>query len=180
IVADDKKIISFSQIRIIRTEEQNFEHLRQDHIESINLGVRLALSTGLIKGAEVVNTEVKLHDVQFSGSITPALYSAAASDCVRACLRLADCALLQPMMHVEVVCVADRTQVVLDDLARRHSQIIDVQQGIRDDLQESMNTVVTRTPLAELIGYSSTLRTITSGQADFTLAIDGYEPVRSH
>ncbi|CAM4745338.1 unnamed protein product [Rotaria magnacalcarata] len=180
IVADDKKIIPFSQIRIIRTEEQNFEHLRQEHIEAINLGVRLALSTGLIKGAEIVNTEVKLHDVQFSGSITPALYSAAASDCVRACLRLADCVLLQPVMHVEVVCVADRTQVVLDDLARRHSQIIDVKQGISGGLQESMSTVVTRTPLAELIGYSSTLRTITSGQADFTLAIDGYEPVRSH
>jgi elongation factor G len=69
--------------------------------------------------------------------------------------------------------VADRTQIVLDDLARRHSQIIDVQQGNNN----SMSTVITRTPLAELIGYSSTLRTLTSGQADFTLAIDGYEPV---
>jgi elongation factor G len=77
----------------------------------------------------------------------------------------------------KVVCVADRTQIVLDDLARRHSQILDVQQGNIGGLQESMSTVITRTPLAELIGYSSTLRTLTSGQADFTLAIDGYEPV---
>jgi elongation factor G len=69
--------------------------------------------------------------------------------------------------------VSDRTQIVLDDLARRHSQIIDVQQGNTN----SMSTIITRTPLAELIGYSSTLRTLTSGQADFTLAIDGYEPV---
>lgn len=80
-----------------------------------------------------------------------------------------------------MVCAADRTQVVLDDLARRHSQIIDVQQGgSTGGLQESMSTIITRTPLAELIGYSSTLRTLTSGQADFTLAIDGYEPVQSH
>lgn len=57
---------------------------------------------GCIKGAEVVNTKVKLHDVQLTGSISPALYSAAASDCVRACLRHADCTLLQPMMRVEV------------------------------------------------------------------------------
>jgi len=76
-----------------------------------------------------------------------------------------------------VICIADRTQLVLDDLARRHSQILDVQQGNRDSLQESMSTIITRTPLAELIGYSSTLRTLTSGQANFTLAIDGYEPV---
>lgn len=69
---------------------------------------------------------------------------------------------------------------MLDDLARRHSQIIDVQQGINGGSLESMSTVVTRTPLAELIGYSSALRTLTSGQADFTLAIDGYEPVRNH
>ncbi len=72
--------------------------------------------------------------------------------------------------------MSDRTQIVLDDLARRHSQIIDVQQGNTN----SMSTIITRTPLAELIGYSSTLRTLTSGQADFTLAIDGYEPVMKH
>ncbi len=78
-----------------------------------------------------------------------------------------------------MICVADRTQVVLDDLARRHSQIIDVQQGnTGGGLQETMSTIITRTPLAELIGYSSTLRTLTSGQADFTLEIDGYEPVK--
>jgi elongation factor G len=55
---------------------------------------------------------------------------------------------------------------------------MDVQQGNADDGQQTMSTIVTRTPLANLIGYSSTLRTITSGQGDFTLAIDGYEPVR--
>ncbi|CAF1268338.1 unnamed protein product [Rotaria sordida] len=180
IILDDKKIISFSQIQITRSDEQNFEYLKQEHVEAINHGVRLALSTGLIKGAEVVNVQVKLHDIQLTGYISPALYSAAASDCVRACLRHADCVLLQPMMRVEVICVADRTQIVLDDLARRHSQIIDVQQGISGGLQETMSTIITRTPLAELIGYSSTLRTLTSGQADFTFAIDGYEPVRSH
>lgn len=80
-------------------------------------------------------------------------------------------------MFLQVVCVADRTQVVLDDLARRHSQIVDVQQGDNNKVQGSMSTIITRTPLAELIGYSSILRTLTSGQADFTLAIDGYEPV---
>ena len=57
------------------------------------------------------------------------------------------------------------------------SEMIDVQQGTTGGLQESMSTVITRTPLSELIGYSSTLRTLTSGQADFTLAVDGYEPV---
>ena len=76
-------------------------------------------------------------------------------------------------------CAADRTQLVLDDLAKRHSQIIDVQHGILGDAQSSMSVVITRTPLSQLIGYSSTLRTLTSGQADFTLAIAGYEPVQN-
>ncbi|UJR14677.1 hypothetical protein I4U23_001670 [Adineta vaga] len=180
IVLQEKTIVPFSQVQLVRTEEQTFEHLRKDHLDAINHGVRLALSTGCIKGAEVINLQVKLHDLQLNGSISPALYSAAASDCIRACLRHADCTLLQPMMRVELVCVADRTQTVLEDLARRHSQIIDVQQGTGVGLQESMSTIITRTPLAELIGYSSTLRTLTSGQADFTLAIDGYEPVQNY
>ena len=50
----------------------------------------------------MVNVHVKLHDIQLTGSISPALYSAAASDCIRACLRHADCVVLQPMMRVEV------------------------------------------------------------------------------
>ncbi|CAF0745230.1 unnamed protein product [Adineta ricciae] len=180
IVVEDKTIVSFSEVKLVRTEEQTFEHLRKDHLDAINHGVRLALSTGCVKGAEVINVQVKLHDIQLTGSISPALYSAAASDCIRVCLRHAECILLQPMMRVELVCAADRTQPVLEDLARRHSQIIDVQQGTGNGLQESMSTIISRTPLAELIGYSSTLRTLTSGQADFTLAIDGYEPVSNH
>ena len=32
IVTDDKKINTFSQIEIVRTDEQNFEHLRKDHV----------------------------------------------------------------------------------------------------------------------------------------------------
>ena len=60
------------------------------------------LAVGCVKGAEVINIQVKLHDLQLTGSISPALYSAAASDCVRACLRHADCALLQPVMRLEV------------------------------------------------------------------------------
>ena len=64
LISEHKKIISFSQLQIIRTEEQRFEHLRKEHIgtnctydnfvfrtcyfvvEAINHGVRLALSTG--------------------------------------------------------------------------------------------------------------------------------------
>ena len=87
-------------------------------LDAINHGVRLALSAGSItfemsyyissfrigcvEGAEVINVQVKLHDIQLTGSISPALYSAAASDCIRACLRHAECILLQPMMRVEV------------------------------------------------------------------------------
>ena len=62
----------------------------------------MALSTGTLKGVEVVNVHVKLHDIQFHGSISPALYSAAASDCIRSCLRHAEPIVLQPMMRVEV------------------------------------------------------------------------------
>ncbi len=38
--------------------------------------------------------------------------------------------------------MADRTQIVLDDLARRHSEILDVQQGNSGGLQESMSTML--------------------------------------
>jgi hypothetical protein len=80
-----------------------FVWLYQPVLISPNIfSISILLFLGCIKGAEVVNIQVKLHDIQLTGSISPALYSAAASDCVRACLRHADCTLLQPMMRVEV------------------------------------------------------------------------------
>jgi hypothetical protein len=80
-----------------------FVLLYQQVLMSSNiLSISILLFPGCIKGAEVVNIQVKLHDLQLTGSISPALYSAAASDCVRACLRHGDCTLLQPMMRVEV------------------------------------------------------------------------------
>ncbi|CAF0724888.1 unnamed protein product, partial [Didymodactylos carnosus] len=70
-----------------------------------------------------------------------------------------------------VSCAADRTQSVLNDLARRKSEFLDVNQGNKNE----MSTILTRTPLSELIGYSSSLRSLASGQANFTMDLDGYD-----
>jgi uncharacterized protein YutE (UPF0331/DUF86 family) len=34
IIREDKKIVSFSEIQLVRTDEQNFEHLRKEHVDN--------------------------------------------------------------------------------------------------------------------------------------------------
>ncbi|CAF0742938.1 unnamed protein product [Didymodactylos carnosus] len=107
VVKTDRNVITFKHIQIVRTEEQQFENLKKEYIEAIEHGTKMALTTGCLIGADVVDTHVKLHDLQITGNVSPALYSAAASDCIRACLKEAECILLQPVMRLEVRIIVD-------------------------------------------------------------------------
>ena len=65
----------------------------------------------------------------------------------------------------------DRMGAILGDLSKRRSQIIDI--GAVQDTK----TIIARTPLSQMVGYSTTLRTLTSGTANFTMDISDYEQV---
>ena len=58
---------------------------------------------------------------------------------------------------------------VLSDLGKRRSQIFEVQP------KQDSRIIIAKTPLSELVGYSTTLRTITSGTATVSLQLAGYE-----
>ena len=60
---------------------------------------------------------------------------------------------------------------VLKDLSQRHSQILDVQ------VKADFRVVLALTPLSQLMGYSTTLRTLTSGTASFSMELSHYHPM---
>lgn len=62
----------------------------------------------------------------------------------------------------------------MSDLTQRRSHFNEVQ------AQEDSRTVVATTPLSELRGYSTSLRTLTSGTANFSMELAGYEPMTIH
>jgi elongation factor G len=79
--------------------------------------------------------------------------------------------LLEPIMEVEVVTPADFLGAVVGDLNSRRGKIAGMTQ--RGDAQ----VVAADVPLAEMFGYSTTLRSMTQGRAVYTMQFDHYAEV---
>lgn len=72
-------------------------------------------------------------------------------------------------MNLEVTVTRDHLSAVLADLAQRRGSIQEIQ------TRQDNRVVVGFVPLAETMGYSTALRTLTSGSATFTLELSNYQ-----
>lgn len=161
---------------LVKTKDNDLAAVRRTHLKAIVNGALAALSAGPILGFPVVDVEVHLHDFLLTERRTSlAIVAACASECVRKAVLAGQCSLLEPVVHVEISCQEQHLQPVLNDLARRRSTTHAV---CRADSavggHEQSCQLSAEVPLAELIGYATMLRTITSGTGMFTMAISGY------
>ena len=135
-------------------------------------GIREALSKGILAGYPVTDVRVtilggRFHEVD-SG---PLDFHIAGSMGVRQALTLARPALLEPLMRADILVNEDYLGVVMGDFSRRRGDIQDVgQRGSRRAIRGAA-------PLAEMRGYITNLRDMTSGRGDFSLEFLHYEIV---
>jgi elongation factor G len=140
-------------------------------IEAALAGVREAMGSGP-KGNRLEDVEATLLAVE------PKLSSEVASDVgwriagsralLKAC-EAANVALLEPIMHLEVLVPDDFVGEVLGDLNQRRAQILDV--GMRGNRR----CVIAELPLRSLFGYSTAVRSATEGRADFVMTFARYD-----
>ena len=86
-------------------------------------------------------------------------------------MRKAGAKLLEPIMKVEVVTPEEYTGGIIGDLTSRRGQV----QG--QDTRGNAIAIDAFVPLANMFGYINTLRSMSSGRANFTMQFDHYEPV---
>lgn len=94
---------------------------------------------------------------------------ATTAQCVQKILTTAGCRLLEPIMAIDIISPANHTTRILSDLNKRRATILDV--VARGQQNKIINVIA---PLAELSGYSSVLRTISSGEASMTMQPHGH------
>ncbi|MCB1852443.1 MAG: GTP-binding protein, partial [Gammaproteobacteria bacterium] len=100
---------------------------------------------------------------------TPAAVSAAVSRALAKALQGASPALLQPIMAAEVVVPEINLGTVLGDLQARHAIIRDT----RHDREDA--TISCEVALAELLGYTTQLRSMTQGRGQFTTIFERFD-----
>nr|XP_033337271.1 ribosome-releasing factor 2, mitochondrial [Megalopta genalis] len=152
-----------------------------ENIDAIPLRIMKAVKTGvqsvLLHGPKlsfpVINMGVKLHWLEYKFGTAPTIITAAVAQCIRKLMQKSSIQLLEPIMKLEIVVDEEYSSGVLGDLPKRRVEIQDI--GVR-----GQNKVIKCfAPLAELLGYSTTLRILSSGHATFSLEFDHYEPLDS-
>ena len=131
-------------------------------LPSILKGVMEKMHVGPLTGSYVRDVRVcvydgKMHPVD-SNDIS---FKIAGLQAFRHAFQQADPQILEPIYHVEVLCPDDLTGAVMGDLQSRRAMV----EGIESE--GHFQKVVSRVPLSEMDGFSSSLRSLTQGRAKF-------------
>jgi elongation factor G len=145
-------------------------NIPKEFIPAVEKGVVEALNTGVLAGYPVVDVKVTLtfgsyHDVDSNENA----FRMAGSMAFKEGMRKARPVLLEPMMAVEVETPEDFMGNVVGDLSSRRGMI----QGM-DDQSGGIKLVKAEVPLAEMFGYSTTLRSLSQGRATYTMEFKHY------
>ena len=142
----------------------------REYIKPCADGIKEAVNNGILAGYPLIDVKVTLldgsyHDVDSSEMA----FKIAGSMALKNAVRKAGPVIMEPIMDVEVVVPEDYLGEVMGDLNSRRGKI----RGIfpRKDAQ----VVTASSPLSEMFGYATTLRSLTQGRAIFTLQFSKYE-----
>ena len=144
----------------------------KEFIAPIDNGIREAAQSGVLGGYEVVDFGVSLYDGSYHEVDSSEMaFKIAGSMALKEALRKADCALLEPMMKVEVVVPDEYMGDVMGDLNARRGRVegMEAHAGL-----QSIHGIV---PLAEMFGYATDLRSRTQGRVNYTMQFAQYEEV---
>ncbi len=141
----------------------------REYIPAVEKGLVDTLPNGVLAGFPVVDVKVTLHfgsyhDVDSNENA----FKMAASMAFKDGMRKASPVLLEPMMAVEVETPPEFMGNVVGDLSSRRGMV----QGMED--VAGVKVIKAEVPLAEMFGYSTTLRSATQGRATYTMEFKHY------
>jgi elongation factor G len=144
----------------------------KEYIPGVEKGIKSVMDSGPLAGFPVIDFKVMLVDGAYHDVDSSVLaFEIAARAAMRDGLKKAGAKLLEPIMKVEVVTPEDYTGGVIGDLTSRRGMI----QG--QDSRANANIISAMVPLANMFGYINTLRSMTSGRANFSMSFDHYDTV---
>jgi len=147
-------------------------NIPKEFIPSIEKGFKAAMENGVLAGYPVESMKVQVMDGSFHPVDSDALsFEICAKMAYKEACKKASPKLLEPIMKVEVVTPEESMGDVVGDLNKRRGQI----RGM--DTRNNASVVKAFVPLAEMFGYVTDLRTITSGRATSTMEFDHFEQV---
>jgi elongation factor G len=143
-----------------------------EFIKAIEKGVKETLENGILLGYPVVDMEVTVYDGSFHDvDSSEVAFKIAASKALQVASKKADMSLLEPIMKVEVTTPSEFMGDVIGDLSAKRAQIMGTEE------KGKATIILAMVPLAELSGYSTTIRSMSQGRASYYMEPSHYEDV---
>ncbi len=147
----------------------------RQYIPAVENGIKEAMNEGVLAGFPAVDIKVVLYD----GSYHPVdssemAFKVAGSMAFKKGYMQANPVLLEPVMYVEITVPEQNVGDVMGDLNSRRGRMLGI------DSEGATQTVKTEIPMAEMLQYSATLNSMTSGAGVFTMEFSHYEEVPAH
>ncbi|XP_045461171.1 ribosome-releasing factor 2, mitochondrial [Harmonia axyridis] len=163
---DKKEVLIFD-----KTQEaaKNIAAIYHKHLLAIKNGVEAALASGPRLNCKVSKIQVMLHYFAVEKGTSETVITAGTTQLIQKILQKQGTHILEPVMNVEIVVPSDYLSAILADLSRRRSAIEEI------SVRENFKVVKAQTPLSELLGYATIIRTLSSGAATFSMEFNEYK-----
>ena len=147
----------------------------REYFPAVEKGVVRSLEEGSVAGYPVVDIKVVLYDGSFHPVDSSGMsFEIAGGYAFRKGLSLAQPVLLEPIMSASIRVPDTFTGDVTGDLNTKRARIL----GMTP--QDGYTTIDVEAPQAEMLRYSTDLRSLTQGRGSFSIEFDHYEPVPAH
>lgn len=153
---------------------------KSDLARALIQGCLGALKMGPLKASPLMNLICHVQDVDAEGGLTslrrlPGALQAAAANAVSVTLaeNRVRCTVLEPTMSIEILVPNEMVGNVLSDLTSRRGTVSDVVPG---GVEHGSAVILGDVPLAGIIGYANTIRTLTAGEGSFSAEYKGHSP----
>ena len=144
----------------------------REYINPVESGVRQALDNGPLSGYPLVDLKITLVDGSFHPVDSSEMaFRNAGMLAIREGAPKGKPVLMEPIAEMEVVTPGEFLSDILGDFGTRRAQIRSIE--AQDDLQ----TVKVTIPLGETFSYTTSLRSLSSGRANYTMQFKDYQPV---
>lgn len=170
-------------LKVIPLQDEDFEFsndifggaISNNYLPSIEKGIRAVMKEGVVAGYPVHNVKVSVFDgKEHPVDSKPIAFEIAGREAFKLAFKDAGPVLYEPIMRAQVIVPEGNMGDVLGDMNSRRARV----QGM--DTQKGKSTVTANVPLAEMLRYTTILRSMTGGRGYFTMEFDHYEMVPQH
>ena len=170
-------------MRVEPLPDQDFEFandvfggaISNNFMPAIEKGVRAVMGDGVVAGYPVRNVKASVYDgKEHPVDSKPVAFEIAGREAFKMAVRNAGPVLMEPIMNVRITVPEPNMGDVLGDLNTRRARV----QGM--DSEKGRSVVNAHVPLAEMLNYTTELRSITGGRGVFTMEESHYDQVPNH